>query len=126
MAMGVGDAGSRLSLCGAPFVDYKVRAVSYSSGGCVSIFCQTLFLSTELCQHVFSDCLWARTSHKSALSLLVSRERKGHRCGLILFDLNVLLIKAKLYVSTLNLSWNKPRNYSESLVFKCDGGAKHS
>lgn len=50
MAMGVGDAGSRLSLCGAPFVDYKVRAVSYSSGGCVSIFCQTLFLSTELCQ----------------------------------------------------------------------------
>lgn len=26
MAVGAGDAGSRLSLCGAPFVDYKVRA----------------------------------------------------------------------------------------------------
>lgn len=99
MAVGAGDAGSRLSLCGAPFVDYKVRARFYSSGGCVSIFCQTFFWSTELCQHNFSYCLWARTGHKSVLLLLMSRERKGYRHGLILSDLDVLLVKAKLCVN---------------------------
>lgn len=130
MAVGAGGAGSRLSLCGAPLVDCKEPGLWM-----VLLqwrLCQR-FLSNPFLKHralparfLWADCLWARTGHKPALSLLVSRERKGHRHGLILFDLDALLIKAKLHVSTLNLNWNKPGNCSESLVFKCDGGAKHS
>lgn len=56
----------------------------------------------------------------------MSGERKCRRNGSILFDPAALLIKAKLYKSTSNLSWNKTGNCFESLAFRCDGGAKRS